>query len=180
MSDQEFDQNDENGEDGNEPVVRMSRKDIRALEAKARKNDEDAAELATAKRELAFHKAGVDLESKAGQLLLKSWDGDLDVEAIKAEAGELNALTSGKAPAADSGDDGERQSTDERSALGTGAGADEHQTPTPDPVKGAVELGFAALKEGKSEEAALGAVFEHLARAAEGGDTRVIWDPTKL
>ena len=41
-------------------------------------------------RELAFLKAGVDVETKAGKLLMKSYDGDLaDIEALQTEAKEL-------------------------------------------------------------------------------------------
>lgn len=42
----------------------------------------------TASRELAFVKAGVDTENGVGKLLAKTYDGDLDPEAIKAYAQE--------------------------------------------------------------------------------------------
>ena len=43
-----------------------------------------------AERKLAFIEAGVDVSTKAGQLLFKSYDGDItDVDALKAEAEEL-------------------------------------------------------------------------------------------
>lgn len=49
--------------------------------------------LKAAQRELAFLKAGVNVNAKAGQLLLKSYDGDLsDIEALQNEAKELGVF----------------------------------------------------------------------------------------
>ena len=56
------------------------------------------AEAEAAKRELAFVKAGVDTDTKIGKLLLKTYEGDLTAEAIKAEALELGAIKA-EAPA---------------------------------------------------------------------------------
>src|ERR1019366_972961 len=68
------------------PVLKLLRQQLKESRGAAK-------EAASSKRELAFLKAGVDTETKAGKLLLKAYDGDLsDVEALKAEAAELGAL----------------------------------------------------------------------------------------
>ena len=71
-----------------------SMKDLREAAERGRKA---SSELDAMKREMAFLKAGVDLEKKAGQLLMKAYDGDLEPELIRAEAEELGAIT-GAAP----------------------------------------------------------------------------------
>lgn len=55
---------------------------IKALREKA---EQDARELAAARRELALVKAGVDVESPLGKMFAKAYDGDLDPEVIRAE-----------------------------------------------------------------------------------------------
>jgi hypothetical protein len=55
-----------------------------AEEAKAHK-----AELEAAKREMAFVKAGVDTDSKLGKMLLRTYEGELDKESIRAEARDV-------------------------------------------------------------------------------------------
>ena len=68
------------------------------------KNLRQAAEAGRkAQREVAFLKAGVDTDSPIGKLLFKSYDGDLDIEAIKASALEVGAIKAPAAPAQDTG-----------------------------------------------------------------------------
>ena len=64
-------------------------KDLREAAERGRKATQ---ELDDIKREMAFLKAGVDTESKAGQLLFKAYDGVLETELIQAEASELGIL----------------------------------------------------------------------------------------
>jgi hypothetical protein len=44
------------------------------------------------RKELAFVKAGIDTDSKLGQLLFRTYEGDLTVDAIKAEAADIPGL----------------------------------------------------------------------------------------
>ena len=68
------------------PTIKLLRAQLKESRGASKAN-------AAAQRELAFLKAGVDTDTKAGKLLLKAYDGDLsDVEALKAEAAELGAL----------------------------------------------------------------------------------------
>lgn len=69
------------------------REHVKRLEDKAKAADQ-------LQRENAFLKAGVNLESKAGQLLFKAYDGELDIDALRNEAKELNALMAPATPAA--------------------------------------------------------------------------------
>ena len=86
---------EEDGEDQPEeqeddtPVIKLLRQQLKQTRGAAQ-------EAAATKRELAFLKAGVDVDSKAGKLLLKAYEGDLsDIEALRTEAQELGALKSG-------------------------------------------------------------------------------------
>ena len=61
----------------------------RDLEARATAGDEAVAELAQLRRELSFRDAGVDPSSKQGQYFMRGYDGEMTVDAIRAEAAEL-------------------------------------------------------------------------------------------
>jgi hypothetical protein len=61
----------------------------RELEARASAGDEAVAELAQLRRELSFRDAGVDPASKQGQYFMRGYDGEMTVDAIRAEAAEL-------------------------------------------------------------------------------------------
>ena len=60
--DEEIDEQD------NTPLIKRLREQLSQTSAELK-------ESRSAQRELAFIKAGVNTEAKAGQLLLKSWDG---------------------------------------------------------------------------------------------------------
>lgn len=61
----------------------------RDMEARAKAGDEAVAELAQLRRELSFRDAGVDPSSKQGQYFMRGYDGEMTVDAIRAEAAEL-------------------------------------------------------------------------------------------
>ena len=62
---------------------------IKELRDAADRGKKATQELDAMKREMAFLKAGVDTDTKAGQLLYKAYDGDLETAAIQAEWSEL-------------------------------------------------------------------------------------------
>lgn len=64
----------------------------RDLESRAAAGDEAVAELAQLRRELSFRDAGVDPASKQGQYFMRGYDGELTVDAIRAEAAELGLV----------------------------------------------------------------------------------------
>lgn len=74
-------------------------KDIRQLRKKAKEADRLSNELTTAqqealaaKRELAFVRAGIDLDSPTGKLAARAYDGDPTIEAVRAFAQEYGVL----------------------------------------------------------------------------------------
>lgn len=95
------------------------------------------AERDEAKRELAFIKAGIDTDSKLGALIMRGYDGELTVDAIKAYASELGAVqapeegTQVETPEISAE---EQAATDERSTLAAGAATGPLEEPpkTPD------------------------------------------------
>ena len=61
---------------------------IKELRDAADRGKKATQELDAMKREMAFLKAGVDTDTKAGQLLYKAYDGELETAAIQAEWSE--------------------------------------------------------------------------------------------
>ena len=62
---------------------------IKELRDAADRGKKASQELDSMKREMAFLKAGVDTDTKVGQLLYKAYDGELDTASIQAEWSEL-------------------------------------------------------------------------------------------
>ena len=65
---------------------------IKELRDAADRGKKASQELDSMKREMAFLKAGVDTDTKVGQLLYKAYDGELDTESIQAEWSELSPV----------------------------------------------------------------------------------------
>lgn len=70
----------------------------RDLESRASAGDEAVAELAQLRRELSFRDAGVDPASKQGQYFMRGYDGEMTVDAIRAEAAELGLTGENQIP----------------------------------------------------------------------------------
>lgn len=66
--------------------------DFKNLRAKARKADQYERELAQAKRELAFVRAGVPLDDPKMTYFVKGYDGDLEPDAIRTAAIEAGFM----------------------------------------------------------------------------------------
>jgi hypothetical protein len=75
--------------------LRARMKQLEKENAEARKL---LAEADTAKRELAFVKAGIDLSSPANKYFVKGYDGDLDPDAIRQAAVEAQLISPPVAP----------------------------------------------------------------------------------
>ena len=150
-------------------------KDLREAAERGKKATQENDAL---KREMAFLKAGVDTESKAGQLLFKAYDGELDVESIRTEADELGLFKSFEesAPVTEQAPSGDRQATTERQALAETSVPPGSQTESP------YDAGHREFKEmldqGRPTEDSA-ARFVHTVLEAAGGsnpDQRVISD----
>lgn len=187
--DDEFDDDTEENEDDDdrgeqqERFVRMSRKDIKRLERKAKQVDKANERVAALERERAFEKAKVDVSTPLGKHFAKHYDGEVDPVKIREQAEELGVpLVEGDKPKAEGPDlqPGEEDSTRERQEVASGGKPDEgEEPPPPDPKAEAIKAGQAVIDGGKTEEDGLAAGIGALAAAAQAGDERAVWDPTK-
>ena len=144
-----------------------SMKDLRDAAERGRKASQ---ELDTMKREMAFLKAGVDLEKKAGQLLMKAYDGDLEPELIRAEAEELGAITGADPTPVEEVQEIDT-STAERQALIQDSVAPEATTESPYD-RGHREFQD-MINEGRPKEDAAARFVHTVLEAAGQGDERV-------
>jgi len=179
---------DPTGDDGSggDSIVRMSRKDIRALERKGSKYDELAEQKAALERDLAFARAGIDTSTDEGAFFARGYAGELDVEAIKAQAAKFGVIKGGAdpTPPADgtaegtppasgpSLEPGEADLTAHRQTLASGATGDSGLDV--DPYQSALDIGRQVMEGGGKFEQALGSAINALANAANQGDKRVI------
>jgi hypothetical protein len=74
--------------EGRNPV----RDRMKQLEAENQKYRAEAAEAVAAKRELAFIKVGIDVDSPTGKLFAKAYDGETSPEAVAAAAAEYGLI----------------------------------------------------------------------------------------
>lgn len=136
-------------------------------------------------RENAMLRAGVDLDSKAGQYFAKGYEGELTAEAIKAEAEDFaGALKNTTPPPTDKKDDdvengdenkGDPNETKDRLDLASNNG-----TPAANdgvnPYDGAFKAFDGAMKDGKTRENSAVDALDVIVKAAVAGDRRVRLD----
>ncbi len=138
---------------------------VKALREKA---EQDARELAAARRELAFLKAGVDLDSKMGQVFAKGYDGELDPDAIRNEWSEL-APKRDEAPPSE---EGRIRDTFARDGQVPPDAEDFRE----DPSEQALREGRDVLAKGGSRERAMNAYIDRMVDAGAKKDQRVVFD----
>lgn len=80
--------------------------------------------LADAQRELALVKAGVDTTTPLGEFFARSYDGDLNADAVRAEAEKIGLLSAPAAPAQEAIPDEEQAAHERQAAL-----TSDHQPP---------------------------------------------------
>lgn len=149
-------------EDENEaPAIRQMREQLKRLE----KENKD---LQTTKRENAMLKAGIDTNSPVGKMFAKAYDGELDVDAIKAAATEVGLAQASETTEPPVEVD---TSTAERSALASGAAADDGKGV--DPRANALKEAEDLQSKGAAFDVAAGSYINRLAQAAISGDDRV-------
>ena len=148
---------------------------IKELRDAADRGKEAIAERDQLKREVAFMKAGVDTDSKAGQLLFKAYDGELDTESIKAEWQELAPTpvpVVEPEPAQETVTEADTQVAEQRQALA------EDNVPVEATTQSPYEQGFQEFKTmydaGKPKEEAAAKFVHTVLEAASQGDERVI------
>lgn len=137
--------------------------------------DPSAARL---RKENAFLRAGVDPDSEKGQILFDALGEDPSVEEVKAKGELIGAFaTAGEStteskPGGEEREPGEEQQARERAAL---AGHGFEPPPQEDPYALAGKAAQAERDQGRSAEDAVAAGFVALAKAAQDGDTRVLY-----
>lgn len=89
---EDFTTEDSAGETQGSSESQPDRKWVRDLEKRAKGAEQAKAEANAAKRELAFIKVGIDLDSPQGKLFAKAYDGDYSVEAVRAAAMEYGMI----------------------------------------------------------------------------------------
>ena len=139
-------------------------KDLREAADRGRKATQ---ELEDVKREMAFLKAGVDTETKAGQLLFKAYDGEMNTEAIQAEWQELvpTATPPGQPEAGATGED--ILVAEQRQKLAEDAVPPESQTESP---YDAGHREFKTMMDAGRPKEDSAARFVHTILEAAGGD----------
>ena len=149
---------------------------IKDLRDAAERGKKATQELDAMKREMAFLKAGVDTDTKAGQLLFKAYDGELETDLLRAEAEELGILRDTSAPVQEASNDSDRQATQERRALAENTVPPDNQKESP------YDAGHREFKEmmdaGRPKDDSA-ARFIHTVLESAGGsdpDSRVLSD----
>ena len=104
---------------------------IKELRDAADRGKKATQELDAMKREMAFLKAGVDTDTKAGQLLYKAYDGELDTESIQAEWAELVPATAAPPPEPETVNSNDTQVAQQRKDRDGDSVPPENQTESP-------------------------------------------------
>lgn len=158
---------------------------IKTLRTKAENHDKVQAENRRLQAELAFTRAGYDVEHPLAKRLMEGYDGDLTADAIRKHVGDMGvaAVLAIKPPESESTTTSttgaETTATAEEQAQ-TQARTDaieagQHIPPgTPNPVREALAAGFDILDAGGSREEAMGAFQQKVFAAAVAGDQRVL------
>ena len=141
---------------------------IKELRDAAERGKKATQELDAMKREMAFLKAGVDTDTKAGQLLYKAYDGELETELIQAEWQELVPGAAVPPPEPETVDATDTQVAEQRRDLAGDSVPPENQTENP------YDAGHRAFKEaldaGRPHEDSAARFVHTVLEAAGGGD----------
>ena len=149
---------------------------IKELRDAAERGKKASQELDAMKREMAFMKAGVDTDTKAGQLLFKAYDGELETELIQAEWSELVPAAAAPPPEPETVDATDTQVAQQRQDLAGDSVPPGTQTESP---YDAGHREFKAMMDAGRPKEDSAARFIHTVLEAAGGnspDQRVLTD----
>lgn len=172
-------ESDNTQSDGDERVTQIPSHQLKQL----RKNAAKASANASAAKELALFKAGIDTDSATGKMFLKSYDGELSKEAIIEAGKDIQGLFKESSTQSDdttnSGNEGgevepgsEEGSTQERGALQTDSVPDDGRGR--DVKADALKRAQEANLKGATEEETLGSFIGDLAAGYGEGDRSVV------
>ncbi len=143
-------------------------KDLRKAADDGRKARAEAEQL---RRELAFSKAGIDVDTPVGKMLFKAYDGELDKDTLTTAAREVGAIKDAPAHTEEL-PEAERNQRRERADLASESGtASINQK---DPFRAAEDAFREAKKDGAPAHQAFGAAMAQIVEAHQRGDSRVI------
>lgn len=158
--------------------------DIKELREAAGRSKEHKAEADTAKRELAFVKAGYDTDHPLVSQLMSSYTGDLTKDAVKGYMDGLDVAKIFAAPAAEettttttAGQESaatEEERTQARERTGAIDGGESAGVPAEDPRRVGLAKAFDIIEAGGSREDGTTAFLNELFGAAVAGDRRVL------
>lgn len=178
---------DETAQDpGNEPEGEgegmVPRSHIRDLEEKADKVPDLQEQLEDQQRENAFLKAGIDPEDPKAKYFVAGYDGELETEAIQAEAETIGLVGDGQPETTDE-DAASEPTEDERRAHEVAAEA-AHDAPGDEPADEhphvrAEQAAKDVLQNGGSRESSIAAGVHEIFDAATDGDSRVYVNPNQ-
>lgn len=149
---------------------------IKALRDKAKQTDSLASEKSQLERKVAILEAGVNTTTPIGQMFLKSYEGELTPEAIKAAAAEVGLVEGQPDPEPQPGEPGtpEAQQQSVRDNLAVGDIA-----PHEEPVKSAKDRAWDVFNEsrkgGMREEDARNEAFASFIEAGIKGDQTALY-----
>lgn len=151
---------------------------IKKLREKAEAGSAAIDENARLKREMAFMRAGIDTTTKPAQALIASYSGELEADAIKAEAAEWG-LVKGEAPPENKYDENspERQQQEIREQT-SGEPAPVPPPPEVNGMEKAISGYHQNRTKGMADENAQVQAFGEVIKAAAGGDKSAIFDPS--
>ena len=152
-------------------------RDIPSLRKAAKDGKAALNENAELKRQLLFAKAGIDTDSRLGNMLFKTFEGD-DLEVLKNEATELGLIGKIEAPANGTPPAGESQQADFRAGFAPGQAPPQVTPETPDPTDNALRTFHKDMRTGMNRENAQLGAIDRVLVAASNGDKRVIYDPS--
>jgi hypothetical protein len=134
--------------------------------------------LAAKEREIAFLQAGVKTDSKLGAMLMKTYDGELSAEAIRAEAVEIGLVGDMGEPVVAETQVGEAEMKYQQARESFSAG--DTALPSDPPAKSAVDVAFDewndARRGGMSNADAQDLAFASFISAAANGDSTATFD----
>ena len=141
---------------------------IKELRDAAERGKKATQELDAMKREMAFMKAGVDTDTKAGQLLFKAYDGELETELIQAEWSELVPAAAAPPPEPETVDATDTQVAEQRRELAGDSVPPGTQTESP---YDAGHREFKTMMDAGRPKEDSAARFIHTVLEAAGGDS---------
>jgi len=149
---------------------------IKALRDKAKAADGLASEKSQLERKVAILEAGVNTTSPVGAMFLKSYEGELTPEAIKAAAAEVGLVEGQPDPEPQPGEPGtvEHEQQQVRQGLSVGDVAP-HEEPVKSAKDRAWEVFDKSRKEGMREEDARQEAFASFIEAGMKGDSTALY-----